>query len=141
MRLPWMELGTQEVCVLFSYMTLSKVRMLDSIVLHKGAALESLIKEKNIDQYSVIAQTILGGAFIGFGSRCSSEEDLGDDPSHFQSLSFISQGAIPPEQTFDLWSTYVKWKKQLLSAPENGFPLAYKLRPLKDILRENHIIP
>jgi hypothetical protein len=132
----------QEVCVLFSFVTLSKVRRLDPILVSRGARLPKEL-QRNAREYSVIAETVLGGTFVGFGSRVGLREGSSSDleASRFSCISFRCQGAIPGDQTFDLWETYRKWKRLIsdVNSTDIGFPIGYKIRDLTDVLEENGI--
>ena len=151
----------QEICLLGSFITLSHVRVMDPIVLRKDAVLSPQIKDKHA-KYSVISETVLGGAFIGFGNlmgqvkfdegkeKLESQEgkakekleSQGAKPlaSRLQVFSFVSQGAIPDTNQFNLWQTYNSWKKKLTTNPHCGFPIAFRVRSLTDVLKENGVI-
>jgi len=140
----------QEVCLLGSFITLSKVKVFDPIVVRKEAVLNKAFQDKEkVSKYSVIVESILGGVFIGFGNRTIHENEE-KEPSEmekekraksftstFHTFSFVSQGAIPQTQTFNLWDTYNSWKERLLLGDHSGFPIAFKVRNLGDILEEN----
>ncbi|MDP1609267.1 MAG: hypothetical protein Q8L98_08160 [Chlamydiales bacterium] len=131
----------REVCILYSYITLCKVRTLDPIILRKNSLGEDLKSAARSGDYSVIAQTVLGGAFIGFSSRITtiaSDEKGHGDISSVARFYFAAQGGIPGSPTKDLWDMYKKWKISM-EKPDSGFPLAYKLRKLEDVLKENHL--
>jgi hypothetical protein len=138
----------QEVCLLGSFITLSRVRVIDPIVIREDAVLSQEIrKEQTASKYSVISETILGGVFIGFGSRISKIQNVDtatNDPksitSKLTTFSFVSQGAIPSTNNFDLWTTYNNWKEKLTTNPHCGFPIAFKVRNLTDVLKENNLL-
>ncbi|CAM0117707.1 hypothetical protein [Rhabdochlamydiaceae symbiont of Dictyostelium giganteum] len=136
----------QEVCLLGSFITLSRVRVIDPIVIRKHAVLsDQLIQTKTASKFSVISEAVLGGAFIGFGtnisnntlSESSSSQEIKKVVSQMHTFSFISQGAIPTTDNFSLWDTYNNWKKKLITDQHCGFPVAFKVRKLTDILEEN----
>jgi hypothetical protein len=138
--------GDQEVCLLGSFITLPHVRVMDPIVIRKDAVLdERLMNPTQAAKYSVITEAVLGGVFIGFGStlsKASSEDssnktDVQSLTSSMRLFSFVSQGAIPSTDHFNLWDTYNSWKKRLTSERHCGFPIAFKVRRLIDVMREN----
>jgi hypothetical protein len=130
----------QEIGFLVFFCSLPRVRRLDPISIRKGAKLhQDLITQA--EKYSVIAETVLGAAFVGFGNRLAfhASSEKGHELSQFQCLSFVCQGAIPSDQTLSLWDTYTRWKDSILQNGEKGFPLGYKLRPLIDVLFESRV--
>ena len=137
----------QEVCLLGSFVTLSHVRVIDPIVIRQDAELgETFTQRDQAEKYSVITESVLGGVFIGFGSRVTGSREPGQgarDPrevaSSLSSFSFVSQGAIPETHHFNLWETYNSWKKKITSDTRCGFPIAFKVRKLMDVLKENQI--
>lgn len=139
----------QEVCLLGSFVTLSRVRVIDPIVIREDAELDAEFKNPEIAaKYSVISESVLGGVFIGFGTRISKQQEPEQEPdqdkktiqsitSDLHTFSFVSQGAIPATENFNLWDTYNSWKKKLTSDKHCGFPVAFKVRSLLDVLKEN----
>jgi len=137
----------QSIFLLGSFITLARERVLDPIIVREQADISDNLLKK-ADRYSVICQTVLGGVFIGFTAILSKDQEVEKHSffdkkeiellsSGFHTFSFVSQGAIPPpSQTFSLWDTYNNWKKKLLEDKNSGFPIAYKVRNLKDILQE-----
>merc|ERR1712154_238450 len=136
-----------EVFLLGSFVTLSRVRAFDPIILREDAILnEELLEQKG--KYSVITESVLGGVFVGFGTRISTtlentsslkHESAKEIASSLDSFSFVSQGAIPitEQVNFSLWDTYNSWKKKISMESNCGFPIAFKVRSLTDILLEN----
>lgn len=133
----------QEVCLLGSFVTLSHVRVMDPIVLRQDAILSDQLRDPaKAARYSVISESVLGGVFIGFGTRILKNQDSSSDDaksvaSHLHVFSYVSQGAIPPTDNFNLWDTYNGWKKRLTTDVHCGFPIAFKVRKLTDVLQEN----
>jgi hypothetical protein len=141
------EVKNQEVCLLGSFVTLSHVRVIDPIIIRKDATLsQKFSDQETVSKYSVITESVLGGVFIGFGTRISkhsestskSLEDIKTTASNLTAFSFVSQGAIPDTEQFNLWDTYNNWKKKITSDPHCGFPIAFKVRSLTDVLKENN---
>ncbi len=135
----------QEVCLLGSFITLSHVRVIDPIVIRENAKLsKELTNRETAVKYSVISESVLGGVFIGFGVRISKHQEVEQDvksiTARLHAFSFVSQGAIPPTESFNLWDTYNSWKKKLTSDEHCGFPIAFKVRNLIDVLEENGIL-
>lgn len=131
----------QEVCVIGSFVTLSKVKVLDPIVIRENAILDRTMLA-NVEKYSVISETVLGGAFIGFGTVTKSIERAVEGPiqtvaSAINVFSFVAQGAIPKTRGVNLWQTYEAWKETLLTEEHSGYPIAFKTRELEDVLTEN----
>ena len=157
-----------EVHLIGSFVTLNRVKTIDPIFLRKGADISPELK-KDVDQYYVLTEAVLGGVFIGFGLHCSESEKPHDvdqkssiilkspeseeaidakhqvstikshEASKISVFSFISQGAIPKVQDRDLWSAYLSWKQGLLDGVYSGYPVAFKVRNLLEILNENDI--
>jgi hypothetical protein len=131
----------QEVCVIGSFVTLSKVKVLDPIVIRANAILDKTMLA-NVEKYAVISETVLGGAFIGFGTVTKSVERTAEATvqtvaSSINVFSFVAQGAIPKTRGVNLWQTYEAWKETLLSQEHSGYPIAFKTRELEDVLTEN----
>lgn len=133
----------QEVFLIGSFITLSRVRTIDPIKL-KGQVSEEL--KKNCKNYYVLTEAVLGAVFIGYGqyiSASSRDKDLADNTAmaNFSLFSFTSQGAIPKVslsfQSNNLASIYTSWKEQL-QKDNTGFPIRFKFRELHDILLENN---
>lgn len=139
----------QEVCLLGSFITLPHGRMIDPIYTRENAVLsKELTNETTAAKYSVISETVLGGVFIGFGIRISKQQEAEQDKlqdiksitSALQIFSFVSQGAIPQTENFNLWDTYNNWKTRLTTNEHCGFPIAFKVRSLVDVLQENGLL-
>lgn len=142
-----MQSEKHEIFLLGSFVTLSRVRVIDPVIIRKDAILNDELLEQN-KKYSVITESVLGGVFVGFGTRVSTiqkstssskHESAEEIASSLDSFSFVSQGAIPitEQANFSLWNTYDSWKKKIAMEINCGFPIAFKVRSLTDILIEN----
>ncbi|MGR3973009.1 MAG: hypothetical protein QRY72_00275 [Candidatus Rhabdochlamydia sp.] len=136
----------QEVCLLGCFITTSRVRVMDPIVMRTKACLSQQLKQlQTASKFSVISEAVLGGAFIGFGtnitnnsiSESKNQQEIKKITSSMHAFSFISQGAIPTTEHFNLWEAYNSWKAKILKDQHCGFPIAFKVRKLTDILEEN----
>ncbi|PCI75156.1 hypothetical protein COB21_05985 [Candidatus Aerophobetes bacterium] len=129
----------QEVCVIGSFISLARIKSLDPVAIREDATLDTDLVE-NAERYRVITETVLGGVFIGFGTRTTVTPEPNSARTIASSLnvfSFVSQGAIPLSDEFDLWKTYNAWKRTLVTDEHSGFPIAFKVRELMDVLTEN----
>jgi hypothetical protein len=148
----------EEISIVGSFVCVPRVRILDPLILRRNAVNKKLIR--GAKDYCVLTEAVLGGVFFGIGNfsaKSKREAQLQSQPSSEEKqthigeenliraamVSFISQGVIPktsqdPENT-DLWSVYQDWKKTMNEDPYSGYPIGFKSRELKDILRENGI--
>ncbi|MGR3973566.1 MAG: hypothetical protein QRY72_03220 [Candidatus Rhabdochlamydia sp.] len=132
--------------VLGSFITLSCSRILDPIILRENAILNREIL-KHVNDYSVISEAALGGIFIGFGMELSAQEQRMQNQSdqavasQLNVFSFVSKGAIPSGgSNSNLWNCYINWKEKLLLDKYCGFPIAFKVRELRYVLKENNCL-
>lgn len=131
--------GDQKVCVLGSFVTLRGVRTFDPLIIRDTSTLSSKILD-NASKYSVITQSILGGLFVGYayyGGSVSERKLSGSQmASKISAFHYISQGALHTTKLDSLWDTYEGWKTQL-KEEGGGFPIAFSVRNLAEILTEN----
>lgn len=138
-----------QVCLVGSFITLSRMRTLNPIVLRKNVPLsDNLIK--NAADYYVLTGAILGGFFLGVGKHIfgtgEEEQEKGEMTKSLMSrlamVSFISQGAIPipgkDVEDTNLWNIYREWKKVLKEDKNSGYPIGFKYNELQTILKENN---
>jgi hypothetical protein len=131
----------EEISIVGSFVCVPRVRILDPLILRRNAVNKKLIR--GAKDYCVLTEAVLGGVFFGIGNfsaKSKREAQLQSQPSSEEKQS---QGVIPktsqdPENT-DLWSVYQDWKKTMNEDPYSGYPIGFKSRELKDILRENGI--
>lgn len=145
---------SSSVILIGSFITLSRIKRLDPIVLRESAISADLIA--NAHKYYVLAEAVLGGLFLGFGEEHRFQSTLAPatstpaSPSVGQSaaqgamirnVSFVAQGALAnlTAEDQDLWSIYVSWRKHLMEGEHTGYPIGFKVRELAEVLRENDI--
>lgn len=161
-------LTEQEISLIGSFVTLSRVKIMDPIVIRKTAEISEKLRRES-SEYYVLTEAVLGGIFLGFGrsiletrktakevksietakedpsplgNKSTKEEDTVKMMSRLSSISFISQGAIPKinlnPHDVNMWSIYVSWKEILEKDPHSGYPIGFKYKKLGDILKEAH---
>ncbi len=145
----------QQISLVGSFVTLSRVKVMDPIVLRKNAVLSEELKTKSADYY-VLTEAVLGGVFIGFGrsilgrgkeggptaENSSEEGEAAKVMSGLSAISFISQGAIPKINSnphdVNMWKIYASWKEILEKDPHSGYPVGFKYKKLEDLLKETY---
>ena len=139
-----------QITMIGSFATLPHVKSINPLVIRRGANLSQEVKQ-NIDQYYVLTEAVLGATFLGFGhsiSQSSQQEDLPQEKktqvSKISVSFFSSQGAFPEidsgDESINLWKVYLSWQSALRNNNlEAGYPIGYKYRKLRDVLKENGI--
>lgn len=138
-----------EITLVGSFITCPHVRVLDPVKIRKGAEPSAELR-KRADDYYVLTEAVLGAVFIAFGTYTSGSHqpdvkmssDIQKMMSKLSQFSYISQGAIPKvnrlSDRVDLWEVYCSWKEALETQQYSGYPIGFKFRNLKDILKENN---
>lgn len=142
-----------KVVVLGSLISLTRVRTIEPIGIRKGGIFSASMSTTP-QNYFVVSEAVLGGAFLGFGSYCEvAGEEAGSSAAagaasvsarlatQITRFSFISKGAIPKLshrfEEANLWAAYCNWKESLQTDEHSGYPLALRVCSLAHIFIEN----
>ena len=137
--------GNAKVTVIGSVVTLSRVKVIEPMVVRKTIAQHL---KNDPSKYYVLYEAILGGVFLGISKDVSTTEKNphleNARSSSLLSISYVSQEALAKpsgklqEQVLKI--IYESWKEALEKDTKNGFPIKFKVRSLKSVLQENGII-
>lgn len=137
-----------KVSLVGSFVTLTRVRTIEPVVLRRNAIISDELLAK-VDDYCVLTEAVLGAVFIAVGKSLSISKPLSESTdkktlSSLSTLSFISQGAIPRIGTsiedVTVWSIYCQWKEDLKNE-HAGYPIRFKFKKLKNVLQESNLYP
>ncbi len=136
------------VALIGSFIWLERVKIIEPLIIRPNTRLSTDLISKS-DKHYVLCEAVLGGVFLGLGKEITVSGQLPPDGvdkkwiTSLATISFVSQGAIPKlnhkVEEVNLWNVYNNWKEALISDPNSGYPIGFKIRCLQDVLIENQI--
>lgn len=121
----------QQVELCASFICLDRVQSYGPLSIRNSKAVlnEKLIE--NAFRLYVITECLLGGLFLGYRTHTTAKTSN----LSVEEIAIISKGTISPIIPGNLNASYRSWKESLLNNHHAGYPIAYKVKSLKEILK------
>lgn len=121
-----------EVELYASFISLDRTRSFGPLAIRSNAVLSDKLID-NASRIYVISECLLGGIFFGLRRNIIGVAEKSSFSC--KTLQVISKGTISNMVYNDLDASYNNWKKSLLNNLQDGYPISFKVKNLKEIIK------
>lgn len=124
------ENSTTSIEIYASFILLDRIKS-QALSIRKNSHLNEEVKNNTKDLY-VVSDAYLGGVFLAHCMLFQSQTENGSIKA--SSLQVTNLGTISKIDPEDMDKTYENWKHELINDMNSGYPVAYKVQKLQDII-------